>query len=329
MEFIFTALLIIVFFAILILGHEMGHFMASKLLKLKVEEFGFGLPPKLISRKWRGTEYSLNAIPFGGFVKVPAVDYSAEDNSNVPAWKKAIVFSSGVLMNFIIGWFAFSIIFMLGTPQGVYVSAVMENSPAASAGFQTGDKLGGFDSIAPLATLIDSNIGNALILEVERKNEVLDIQVIPESDDDGGRIGVELVESGAPREGFFKSFLSGLRAAWSFSGRIIIVFFSMFKHGDFTASTGPVGIFSAVQVAKNMGLPYFLQLLGVVSLNLMVVNFFPLPALDGGHILFLLVEKIRKKPLSRKVISKVNAVSYALLLLLMFIVTIRDIIRLF
>jgi len=329
MEFISTALLIIVFFAILILGHEVGHFTASKLLKFKVEEFGFGLPPKIFGKKWRGTEYSINAIPFGGFVKVPALDYSTEDSSNIPAWKKAVVFSSGVVMNFLIAWVAFSIIFMIGTPKGVYIGGVLKDSPAEEAGLKSGDELLGFDSITPLISLINSNSGNEIVFEVDRRGEILSVGIVPEDDGGIGKIGVELIESGFPREGFFQSFWSGLKAVGSFIARIIGAFSSMFRRGDFTGSTGPIGIFSAVQVAKDMGLVYFLQLMGVVSLNLMIVNFFPLPALDGGHIMFLLAEKIRGKPISKKVISRVNSICYGALLLLMFIITIRDIIKLF
>jgi regulator of sigma E protease len=329
MELILTALLIIVFFAVLILGHETGHFAASKLLRLEVQEFGFGLPPKIFSRKWRGTEYSINAIPFGGFVKVPALDYSNGSEFKIPTWKKIVVFSSGVFMNFIISWVVFSIIFMIGTPKGVYVGGVIEDSPAAQAGIVSGDKLVGFDSITPLIELIESNEGNILVLEVERQKEALSVEVVPISDGAKAKIGVELIESGVERENFFQSLWSGLSATGSFIVRIIGSFASMFRSGDFKGGAGPIGIFSAVRVAKDMGFVYFLQLMGVVSLNLMIVNFFPLPALDGGHILFLVIEKIRRKPLNQKVISRINSISYALLLLLMFVVTIRDIIRLF
>jgi regulator of sigma E protease len=329
MGFISTALLIIVFFAILILGHEVGHFTAAKALKLDVKEFGFGLPPKLFGKKWRGTEYSVNMIPFGGFVNVPAIDYSAEGSFKVPAWKKAVVFSSGVVMNFLIAWVAFSVIFMIGTPKGVYVGGVVKGSPASEAGIKPGDELLGFDSITPLISLISSHSGEKIAFEVSRQGEVVSVEVVPESENGVGKIGVELIESGFPKEGFFQSFGSGLQAVWNFITRIVGAFASMFRHGDFTGSTGPVGIFSAVQVAKDMGLVYFLQLMGVVSLNLMIVNFFPLPALDGGHIMFLVLEKIRRKPINKKVIMGVNSFFYALLLVLMFVITIRDIIKLF
>ncbi|MDD4818795.1 MAG: M50 family metallopeptidase [Candidatus Colwellbacteria bacterium] len=329
MGFIFTAILIVIFFAILVLGHEAGHFAAAKLLKLDVDEFGFGFPPKLIGKKWKGTEYTLNAIPFGGFVKIPALDPLSGKPSSVPAWKRIIVFSAGVVMNFLIGWVAFSIIFMVGAPKGVYIGAVLEDSPAEAAGIIKGDKLVGFESIAPVIDFISPNIGEEVSLNLERKGKVLSVNIIPEESEGIGRIGVELIESGFPREGFFKGIASGFTATTSFTGRIVGAFISMFKYREFSGGTGPIGIFSAVSVAKDMGLVYFLQLLGVVSLNLMIINIFPLPALDGGHILFVLIEKLRGKPLSKKVISKVNSASFALLLLLMFVVTIRDILRLF
>ncbi len=329
MEPIFTIFIIIVFFAVLILGHEAGHFIAAKLLKLEVKEFGFGLPPKLFSRKWKGTEYSINAIPFGGFVQVPAINYMEEDLFKIPAWQKVLVFISGGIMNFIIGWVAFTIIFMIGTPRGVYISAVASDSPAEIAGLKPGDKLLGMDSITPFMDKIAKSAGEPIVFQIERRREILDIQALPRIDEGALRIGVELVEGGFPQKSFFESFWYGLQAAWLFLIRIITAFIAMFRHGDFADSAGPVGIFSAVQTARDLGIVYFLQLLGVVSLNLMVVNFFPLPALDGGHLLFIFIEKIRRKPMSKKLIMLISSASYTLLLILIFVVTIRDIIRLF
>ena len=330
MEFIFTAILIIIFFAILILGHEVGHFAASKLLKFEVQELGFGLPPKIFGRKWRGTEYSLNAIPFGGFVRVPALDYSTEESFKIPLWKKIIVFTSGVFMNFIIAWVVFSIIFMIGAPKSVYVSDIIDNSPAQIAGIKVGDKLVDFEYLAPLISLIENTkLGDPLPLRVERQQEIFNIKVFPEINNGVGRIGVELMEAGFPKEGFFQSFQSGAETAGSFIVRIIKALFAMFRYGDFADTAGPVEVFVAIQVTEDMGIIYFLQLLGVVSLNLMIINLLPLPALDGGHILILLVEKIRRKPINKQLILRINSVSYSLLLLLMFVVTIRGVIRLF
>jgi len=330
MEFIFTAILVIIFFAILVLGHEIGHFITAKLFKFEVQEFGFGLPPKIFGRKWRGTEYSLNAIPFGGFVRVPALDYSTEESFKIPFWKKAIVFASGVFMNFIIAWVVFSIIFMIGAPKGVHISAIIDNSPAQIAGLEVGDKLIDFQRLDPFINLIENTEpGDSLTLRVERQRKILNIMVAPAIDEGVGRIGVQLMETGFPKEGFFQSFQSGIETTWSFILKIIEAIIGMFRYGDFTDAAGPVEVFVAIQVTKDMGIIYFLQLLGVVSLNLMIINFLPLPALDGGHILILLVEKIKRKPISRKIILRINSISYSLLLLLMFVVTIRGIINLF
>ncbi len=330
MEFIFTAILVIIFFAILILGHEIGHFVAAKLLKFEVQELGFGLPPKIFGRKWRGTEYSLNAIPFGGFVRVPALNYSTEESFTIPLWKKAIVFTSGVFMNFIIAWVVFSIIFMIGAPKGVYVSAIMDNSPAQIAGIEAGDKLIDFQYLAPLIdTIGNTEPGDSLILRVERGRKILNIAVTPIMDEGVSRIGVELMETGFPKEGFFQSFKSGIETTWSFIVRIIEALIAMLRYRNFDNTAGPIEVFVAIQVTEDMGIIYFLQLLGVVSLNLMIINLLPLPALDGGHMLILLIEKLRRKPISKQLILRINSISYSLLLLLMFVVTIRGIIRLF
>ncbi len=330
MEFIFTATLVIIFFAILILGHEIGHFMAAKFLNFEVQELGFGLPPKIFGRKWRGTEYSLNAIPFGGFVRVPALDYSTEESFTIPLWKKAIVFTSGVFMNFIIAWAVFSIIFMIGAPKGVYVSAIIDNSPAQIAGIEAGDKLIDFQYLAPLINMIgNTEPGNSLTLRVERQRKILNIAVTPIMDEGVSRIGVELMETGFPKEGFLQSLRSGIETTWSFIVKILEALIAMLRYRNFDNAAGPIEVFVAIQVTEDMGIIYFLQLLGVVSLNLMIINLLPLPALDGGHMLILLVEKIRRKPINKQLILRINSLFYSLLLLLMFIVTIRGIIRLF
>lgn len=330
-----TVLLIVVFFAVLILGHEFGHFLAARLLHMEVQEFGFGLPPKIASKKIGKTEYSLNLIPFGGFVKVEdlePVDMSpdpAMPKKYAPIWKRAIVFFSGVLVNFIIGWVAFSFIFMMGVPKAVYVSGLVADGSAAVSGIETGDRLVDFDSVDELTEFIKSHPEEDISWNIDRYGENIVIVAAPRVMDGVPRIGVELIESGFPKQGFFKSIGSGFLTAGQFAGKIFSALAGMFRHGDFSSSSGPISIFNAVSVAKDMGLAYFLQLMGIVSLNLMVINILPLPALDGGHLLFLAIEKIRRKPIGIKAQSAINSTSFILLLILMFVVTIRDIIRLF
>ena len=330
-----TTLLIVVFFAILILGHELGHYLAARLLHMEVQEFGFGLPPKIIGRKFGKTEYSLNIIPFGGFVKIEdlePVDMSPDTETRkerAPIWKRTVVFASGVAMNFLIGWLAFSFIFMMGVPKAVYVSGLVADSPAAVSGIKAGDRLVDFENVDQLTSFVQSHADENISWNIDRYGEKISVVAAPRVMDGVARIGVELIESGFPKQGLFQSLGSGFLTTGQFTGKIFSALAGMFRHGDFSSSSGPVGIFNAVSIAKDMGLAYFLQLMGVVSLNLMIINILPLPALDGGHLLFLAIEKIRRKPISIKAQSAINSTSFILLLILMFVVTIRDVINLF
>jgi len=330
-----TALLLVVFFAILIIGHEFGHFIAARLLHMEVEEFGFGFPPKIFGKKIGRTEYTLNLIPFGGFVKIgdlEPIDQAPDGTMPkklAPSWKRAIVFASGVAMNFLIGWVAFVFIFMIGAPRAVYVSNVLPDSPAGVSGIKPGDRFVDFRTVGELTDFVKARAGQNISFNIDRYGEKISASSTPEVIDGTVRIGVELLESGFDKQNVFRSIGSGFVSAADMSWRILSALFGMFSKGDFSSSSGPVGIFNAVSVAKDMGLVYFLQLLGVVSLNLMVINILPLPALDGGHLLFLIIEKIRRKPISFKVQSTINSTSFILLLILMFVVTIRDVIKLF
>ncbi len=331
MSFILTALLLLLFFGVLLLGHELGHFISARLLGFKVDEFGFGFPPKIFGKKVGDTEYSLNLIPFGAFVKIRGLEDADEDGqeSVLPAWKKALVFGAGVLMNFMIGWFAFFLIFMIGAPKAVYIGNIVADSPAERAGLTAGDKFSDYPELDNLISFIRSNPDKEISLNIDRYGKDVEIKVIPEMKGDVATIGVELLESGFDRVDPLTAGWSGLKASFDMVGRIFMAFINMFRHGDFSSSSGPVGIFRAVDVAKDMGIVYFLQLLGIVSLNLTVFNLLPLPALDGGHLLFLLLGKLRGKPIDLRVRQAITGFFFIALLLLMFIVTIKDVINLF
>lgn len=334
MSFIFTVILIIFFFAILVLGHEFGHFLAARKMGFEVEEFGFGMPPRLFGKKIGKTLYSLNAIPFGGFVKVKGL--MPEENTEMPvkpapAWRRLIVLVSGVFMNFVIGWFAFTAIFLVGSPSAVYVNEVLPDSPALSAGLKAGDKLSDFQSVDEAIDFIRQSGDREISLNILREGNEESFSVTPRLSEEGkAQIGVSLVEdAGYRKEPFFTAIKDGFVRATEFTALIVKAFVRMFSAGDFSSGSGPVGVFKAVAIARDMGAVYFLQLLGIVSLNLMVLNIIPLPALDGGHVLFLAIEKIRRRPLRPETLGIINTASFALLFILMIVVTIKDIMRLF
>lgn len=316
--------------------------MAARLFGIKVQEFGFGYPPRIYAKVIRGVKYSLNIFPFGGFVRIKGTEGDenmpppAEQKGDfrfAPAWQKAVILIAGVLANFLIGWLAFSIIFFVGIPQTIYIEKVLPNTPAAAAGLLTGDKILGFSNIRELTDFLRLNAGQPVTLSierVERERQRLDIEVVPRPNppENEGALGVMLMEIGKPKEGLAKSIILGFNTSVGVLVMTINALLSMFRLGDFSGVAGPIGIFSAVGAAKNLGLPYLLQLLGFISLNLVLINLLPLPALDGGRLIFVLMEKIRGRPINYRLETAIHSVFFAILLFLMIIITIKDIGRL-
>ncbi|HUC01748.1 MAG TPA: M50 family metallopeptidase [Candidatus Paceibacterota bacterium] len=347
-------ILVIIGLSVLILGHEAGHFFAAKAFGLKVDEFGIGFPPRMAA--WRPknseTEYSVNWLPFGGFVRIsgergefegispegeaPATAVTEEDKKRLffsqPAWKKSIIVLAGVFMNFILGWLLIAIVFMVGVPQTVVISQVEAGSPAAAAGLQANDVIKGYTDTQSFINYIDANKGQPVTFTVIRNDKDIAITATPRTNApaDQGALGVALEQGGAARENFFSALWDGLQDAAIISWLTIQAFYELIKQIFVHASipsdvVGPVGIFSIAEETGQIGLAYLLQFLGIISLNLMIVNCIPFPALDGGRFLMTLIEKVKGSAIPYKVEAWVNGVGFALLLALMVALTVRDI----
>jgi regulator of sigma E protease len=362
------ALIVVIGLSLLILGHEAGHFLAAKAFGLKVDEFGFGFPPRIAAKKIGETEYSINWLPFGGFVRiagergefalVDGEEKDAADNTvtggagapatfknpaagsidesrqfyTQPAWKKSIVILAGVFTNFLLGWLFITIVLMTGVPQTLVVAGTEHGSPAAAAGIQAGDIIKGYTSAQSFIDYIDAHKGEPVTVAVLRNDKTIDFTMTPRTNPgpNQGAIGVALEQGGAKSEGFFAAVRDGLFAAWNVSvltvqafGHLIV---QVFTRASIPAGiVGPVGIFGVAEETGKIGLTYLLQFIGIISLNLMVVNCIPFPALDGGRFVFILIEKVRRAPLSYKVEAWVNGIGFALLLALMIALTVRDI----
>lgn len=330
---------VIIFLSILILVHEFGHFWIAKKFGLWVEEFGIGLPPKIWNKKIGETVYSINALPFGGFVKIfgENADQRGLKGSftNLKIWKRSIIIFAGVLMNFLLGWLVISIVFSIGIPQAVLITEIQSNSPAEKIGLQTGDKILSATNADNFIKFIDEHRGQEIVLKIERAGEIKEFKIIPRANPPAGEgaLGVGLMETGLAKKKLPLSFWEGLKTSVETVKMIFAALFNLIAKAfvgkaSLEQVAGPIGIVKVTAQAGTLGFVYLLKLLALISLNLAVINLLPFPALDGGRLLFLLIEKIKGSPLPEKFEKYANAAGIALLLLLMIIITIKDISRL-
>jgi len=368
---ILIIIFVIIGLSILILAHEAGHFVCSKLFGLKVDEFGIGFPPRIFA--WRPkrnkgkaneiqseTEYSFNWLPFGGFVRIAGErgeftlteekvsdngvhDDSKNDDSDVkrlfyaqPAWKKSIILLAGVFMNFIIGWLLISFALMVSAPKALVISDVEPNSPAVAAGFAQGDIIKNFSDSQDFISFVNAHRGQNIAVDILRGSKEFNINVVPRviTGTNEGAIGVYLEDGGHAGENIFTALWDGLKATGTIAWLTIVAFGQLIKqlflHGSLLAGVvGPVGIFGVAEETGKIGATYFIQFLGIISVNLAVVNLFPFPALDGGRFLMTIIEKIKGTPVPEKVEGWVNGIGFGFLLLLMALLTIRDVGHLF
>ncbi len=343
-------LLTIIGLSLLIIVHEFGHFITAKLFGLRVDEFGFGLPPRALGKKFGETIYSLNWLPFGGFVKIYGEDTAGEQVTMArkqkevsddlqnrsfayqSAWKRSVVILSGVTMNFILGWILISTVLMIGREAGIYISQIDPSGPAVGAGIMLGDRIIGYTKAEEFIKYVNDNRGAEIKFTVLRagNNEVISVVPRLSPPPNQGALGIALDEEDGIKLGFFEAFYSGAVATYNLIWLILSAFFgfisSLFTQGaNLSDVSGPIGIFKIAGTAGALGIATFLNFFALISINLGVINALPFPALDGGRFLFILIEKIKGSPLPVKFERIANGIGFALLIVLMILVTIRDI----
>ena len=331
--------------------HEFGHFIAAKRLGIRVEKFSFGFGPKLFSIKRGGTEYLISAIPLGGYIKM-AGDEPGESLTGKSfeflsrsIRERFLVIFAGPLLNYVLAFLIFSIIFMFGSPTlTTEVGSLLKDYPAEKSGLVVGDKVIKVDGKdvkywEDMTEIIHKHLEGPIRLTIEKNGRISDVEIQPvirEVKDIFGKHTKIALLGIAPsqkiekvRYGFFESFSKGFRkvvdltaitykAIWSIvTGRLSVK----------ESMTGPIGIFIITGKAAEMGLIYLFHLMAMLSASLAIFNLLPLPVLDGGHILFLFVEKLRGKPLSVKAQESIANIGVGLLILLTVFIFYNDIIK--
>jgi regulator of sigma E protease len=327
--------------AVLILAHELGHFTSAKLFGIRVEEFGLGFPPR-VKTWWRnGTLYSLNAIPLGGFVKMLGEngdDHDPDSFGSKAPWKRLIVLAAGPSMNILLALAIFFFTYLVGVPDGLpVVTQVAPKSPAAAAGLERGDVIIAVDGHAvqyrsDLQADISARLGQHVTLGVLRGRRQLAVHVVPRTHPpvDQGAIGIGLAEDTTVSYSPAGSAGRSVNAVWGMVSAVPQLLQSVPKHGTSEVS-GPIGIAhittDAVGSTKQVGPSPIFFLLALLSANLGVLNLLPIPALDGGRILFVLISWVRRRNLDPEVEGLVHMVGMAVLLLLIAIISYQDLVR--
>lgn len=316
-------------FVVIVLIHEFGHFIIAKLSGIRVEEFAVGMGPKIFGSKKGETLYSLRLIPIGGFCKLTGEDGESDDSkafSKKPVFTRIAVIFFGPLMNFLLAALIFSLLII----QIPVINEVIIGKPAHSAGIIKGDRIveingNKIEDWSEVKSLISSNTGQPLKIVLQRNNLIKEVSLVPvvENDEEGPIVGIKpsLKVSGL-------SLKQGIRTTFGVSGSMFDFLIKLFTGRASTEEvSGPVGIFVFINEAAKIGFLYVLNLTAFLSLNLGIINLLPIPALDGGRLMFLIIELIRRKPIDAEKEGFINFVGFVMLMVLAIIIAYRDLIK--
>lgn len=326
----------IVVFMLVIALHEFGHFSVAKLCGIRVNEFSIGMGPMIVNKVKGDTQYTLRLLPLGGYVAMEGEEEASDDPrsfNNASVSKRMAVVVAGVCMNFILAIISF---FLIGIIYGVIsnsntIGGVLENSPAYVAGIQEGDKIVSIDSVEvrtwdEILENISAKENKDIDIQVEREGEVLAMSIPTTINEGRAVIGIS--------PSLERSLISSIKFGFTRTHEVIksvFVSLKMLFTGDAGVDelAGPVGVIVMIGDQTKKGFGYLLNILGIISANLGIVNLLPIPALDGGKLLFFIIEAIIGRPISEKVQTNLSLVSMAFLLGLVLYVTIfGDIARL-
>lgn len=350
----FYILIAIISLVVLMAIHELGHFLMAKRFGVPVEEFGIGLPPRIFGFKFGQTFYSLNWLPFGAFVKIPALEGDdSERDEQLPIYKRALIFSGGVIATWIAAFLIFTIIAGVwglpfaasgDQPGQIQIMEVNADSPAEEIGLKMGDIVVGgqvndqqfdFDQVDQMISFLGDHRGQEVTLIIQRGADQFDVDLAIDADPEKQVLGVMIGSVVQQHYSWYQAPGAGLKATISQTIAIPVVtvdVFSRLIQGEDVPGARLVGPIGIVQIAGQQaaaGWDHLLILVANIAIYLTLFNIIPLPALDGGRILFLIIEKSRGRAPSRVIENRINNIFFLLLIGLLIFISIRDILYLF
>ncbi len=358
----------ILILVVLIIVHEFGHFIVAKLFGIRVDEFGIFFPPRLFAIKKGETEYSFNSLPLGGFVKIFGENYDEGKNDprsfvSKPRYIQAAVIVAGIVFNLIFAWLVLSVGYMAGLPTPVdhvgygqvqnievLVTGILPNSPADKSGLVAGDqivKVQTATDVLDTATLntnqqasavtnfITAHVNDSVILTVVRDGQTKEFLARAADGVITGRkaIGVELDDVGTLKLNPVLALGQGAILGWNITENTAVGLLSFFKHiftatANFSEVSGPIGITVYGAAAIKQGFAAAAVLTALISINLALINIVPIPGLDGGRLLIIIIEAIIRRPVSPRIVMRLTIAGFVLLITLMIVVSYHDIAKL-
>lgn len=337
-----TVIATIFVLGLLIFFHELGHFVTAKMTGMRVHEFAIGFGPKLISKSYGETVYSLRIVPLGGFNKIAGMDPDEEQDegsfNSKPVWARMLVIFAGSFMNFVLPVLLFVIIFLsagIDTPsEQAIIGSVFQDKPAATAGLAEGDRVTAvngakIDSWRQFVAVIQGNAGNQLNVTYERNGAAQTTKVTPEYEAKGNRgiIGVMPVIINY-KPGFIEASGLAVKQVYTIAVAMLDGLKQMATGRAPADVAGPIGVAQMAGQVAQLGIIPLLQFAAFLSINLGLINLLPVPVLDGGHIVTLAVEAVRGKPLSPEKTQFIQMIGFTLLMMLLLLATFKDITRL-
>lgn len=344
--------------ALLIFVHECGHFIMCKIFGVRTPSFSIGFGPRLLTKKIGGTEFSISAFPFGGYVEIAGnaeigqgeqKEAHAQDEGSFavrPFYQKFLIMIGGILFNILFSYFIFVLIFATGIPKSEFlypintdttIETIEKDSQAAKTGLQVNDHIISIDDInvehdtSKLLEIMSTNKNKTVMLSIVRNNIPLTVPITLETKDMYGKtiinIGIRflIIEKKAPS--FIEAIKQGISVTNKYIAMTAYFFKYMFTKRDMSGVGGPLTIIHAGAQGAAKGLKIFLVFLAIISINLAILNLVPLPIFDGGQILLFGIEAIIRRPLAEKARMIIHLASWGLIMLLFVYVTFKDIIR--